>query len=237
MTETSTKTVLVTGAARGIGLALVGHLVTAGHTVIAACRNPGEAEELRATGVPVITLDIADPASVATLPAALFDLTSLLDVLVNNAGIKQAAGREWSASAGPMPSLDAAALTEVLVTNVVGSLLVAQAVVPLLRQPGGVVANISSMLSSFELGLGIDYAYNASKAALNMVTVTMDRDIGSLGIAAVSINPGWIRTRMGGEEAPLDLDEATADLAQLVVRLDRSFAGRFVDRTGASFPW
>lgn len=231
------KTVLVTGAARGIGVALVGHLLAAGHTVIAACRTPEAADELGATGVAIIRLDIADPASIEALPAALRERTPQLDVLVNNAGIKQPAGRSWAASAGPMSSLDAAALTEVFATNVVGSLLVAQAALPLLRQPGGVIANISSTLSSFERGLGIDYAYNASKAALNMVTVTMDRDIGSLGIAAVAINPGWIRTRMGGDEAPLDLHEATADLAELVVRLDQSFAGRFVDRSGNPFPW
>lgn len=232
-----TKTILVTGAARGIGLALVAHLHTAGHTVIAACRNPASAAALQSIGVPVVALDIADPASVGALPAAVSSITERLDVLVNNAGIKGSATKPWEASAGPMPYVDADAVLEVFSTNVVGSLTVAQAVLPMLRRPGGVIANISSTLSSFGAGLGIDYAYNASKAALNMITVTMDRDLAGSGIAVVSINPGWIKTEMGGSDAPLEIDAATADLASLLPRLDQSFAGRFVDRLGETVPW
>jgi NAD(P)-dependent dehydrogenase (short-subunit alcohol dehydrogenase family) len=163
--------------------------------------------------------------------------TDHLDVLVNNAGVKWAAGREWAPSAGPIEVLDRAAVVEVVSTNLVGSLMMTKAVLPLLRQPGGVVANISSQLSSFGIGLGVDYAYNCSKAALNMMTVTMDRDISRLGVSVVSVNPGWMRTEMGGAEAPLDVQEATGHIASLLVRLDGTHAGRFVDRFGEPVPW
>lgn len=232
-----TKTVLVTGASRGIGLALVGHLHAAGHRVLAACRTPHTATALADLDVPVVALDVADPPSVAKLGTAVANYTDRIDVLVNNAGIKQAPGCAWRESAGPMANIDAAAVHAVLATNVVGPLIVTQVLLPLLAQPGGVVVNVSSRLGSLAAGLGVDYAYNASKAALNMITVTMDRDLGPLGISAVAVNPGWIRTSMGGSEAPLHLDDASRDLAGLVVRLDQTYAGRFIDRLGTSMPW
>lgn len=235
-TGQSTRTLLVTGANRGIGLAVCGHLATAGHHVIGACRRPADAAELHALGIPVIALDLADDASIAGVASAAAVHTDSIDVVVHNAGIKRAAGAAWEASAGPMPRLDADALLAVLRTNVVGTLLTTQALRPLLR-PGSVVAHISSQLGSLAATVGIDYAYNMSKAALNMATVTMRRDVGLAGIVPVAINPGWIRTAMGGDEAPLDLATASADIAALLLRLDGGFAGRFVDRFGEPVPW
>jgi NAD(P)-dependent dehydrogenase (short-subunit alcohol dehydrogenase family) len=233
---TTTKTLLVTGANRGIGLAVTGHLVAAGHRVVAACRRPGDATELAALGVPIVGLDLADNASIAVAPSAVAAHVPSIDVLVHNAGIKQAAGAAWEASAGPMPNLDADAIMTVLRTNVVGTLLTTQALRPLLV-PGAVVAHITSLLGSLSGTVGIDYAYNASKAALNMVTVTMQRDVGLAGITPVAINPGWIRTSMGGDDAPLDLETASKEIADLLARLDATFAGRFVDRFGDTVPW
>jgi NAD(P)-dependent dehydrogenase (short-subunit alcohol dehydrogenase family) len=231
------KTIVITGANRGIGLALVGHLHGTGHRVIACCRTPETASELAAHGVAVIELDIADESSTMALPEAVAAHTGHIDVLVNNAAIKQAGGFEWEASAGPMPELQADALMAVLRTDVVGTLLATQALLPMLRAPGGVVANISSQLGSLAAGVGVDYAYNVSKAAINMMTVTMMRDFGATGITPVAITPGWIKTSMGGDEAPLELGPTTAEIAALLVRLDASFGGRFVDRFGADVPW
>lgn len=232
----SPKTFVVTGANRGIGLAVTGHLAATGHRVVAACRRPGDATELAALGVPIVALDVADDGSIAAAPAAVAAHVRSIDVLVHNAGIKQAAGARWEASAGPMPHLDADAIMTVLRTNVVGALLTTQALRPLLAA-GAVVAHITSLLGSMSGTVGIDYAYNASKAALNMVTVTMQRDVGLTGIAPVAINPGWIRTSMGGDDAPLALEAASRDLANLLARLDATFAGRFVDRLGNTVPW
>jgi NAD(P)-dependent dehydrogenase (short-subunit alcohol dehydrogenase family) len=233
---TAPKTFVVTGANRGIGLALTGHLTAAGHRVVAACRRPHDAPALAALGVPIVALDLADDGSIAAAPAAIAAHVPTIDVLVHNAGIKQAAGARWEASAGPMPNLDADAIMRVLRTNVVGTLLTTQALRPLLAG-GSVVAHITSLLGSLAGTVGIDYAYNASKAALNMVTVTMQRDVALAGITQVAINPGWIRTSMGGDDAPLDLDSASRDIAELVARLDATFAGRFVDRFGDTVPW
>lgn len=230
------KTFVVTGANRGIGLAVTRHLAAAGHHVVAACRRPGDATELAELGVPIVALDLADESSIAGLADAVATHVSAVQVLVHNAAIKQAPGTPWEASAGPVSQLRADALMAVLRTNVVGPLLVTQALRPLLER-GAVIAHLSSLLGSLSGTVGIDYAYNASKAAINMVTVTMQRDIDLPGVAPVSINPGWVRTSMGGDNAPLDLESASRDIAELLARLNATFAGRFVDRFGDSVPW
>lgn len=238
MTATS-LTILVTGASRGIGAALVGHLAGDGHRVVAACRDPAAAPTDGVAGT--VALDVDDPESVAALPAAVVALLgdgSSIDVLVNNAGIKQVPGRSWAESAGPMPALDREAMLAVLTTNVVGPLLVTQALVPMLRRPGGVVLNVSSQLGSLSAGVDVDYAYNSAKAALNMATVTMGRDLGRFGIVPVALNPGWMKTDMtAADEPPLELGPATREIADLIPRLDGTFAGRFVDRFGEPVPW
>ena len=232
----TSRTFVVTGANRGIGLAVTGYLAAAGHTVVAACRRPDQAADLAVLGVPVVALDLTDEASIAAFAESVAAHVSAVDVLVHNAAIKQAPGEPWEASAGPVSHLRADALMAVLRTNVVGPLLVTQTLRPLLAS-GAVVAHLSSLLGSLAGTVGIDYAYNASKAAINMVTVTMQRDVDLAGVASVSINPGWIRTSMGGDDAPLDLESASRDIADLLQRLDESFAGRFVDRFGHDVPW
>ena len=98
--------------------------------------------------------------------------------------------------------------------------------------------NVSSQLGSLAAGVDVDYAYNSAKAALNMATVTMGRDLGRYGIVPVALNPGWIQTDMtAGDDAPLELASATRQIADLIARLDTTFSGRFVDRFGEAVPW
>jgi NAD(P)-dependent dehydrogenase (short-subunit alcohol dehydrogenase family) len=230
------RTLVVTGASRGIGRALVAHLRAAGHRAIATCRGTDAVDALASEGIDAVQLDTTDPASLDTVADRLGAEVDHIDVLVNNAGIKWSPDHPWEASAGPMGTIVPAAVADILATNVVGTLATTQALLPLLL-PGGIVANISSQLGSLSEGVGVDYSYNSSKAALNMTTVTMQRDLGPRGGTAVAVNPGWMRTAMGGDDAPLDVAAATADLAALLARLDASFGGRFVDRHGEPFPW
>jgi NAD(P)-dependent dehydrogenase (short-subunit alcohol dehydrogenase family) len=230
------RTFLVTGASRGLGRELVECLGRNGHRVIAARRSPATGDRAPAGGISVELLDVTDPASCAALRARLEQAGIQVDVLVNNAGIKTAPGRPWEASAGPLGAVQPDAVEAILRTNVVAPLLVTQALLPVLA-PGAVIVNVSSLLASLSDGLGVDYAYNASKAALNMLTVTMQRDLGPQGFTVVSVSPGWVRTDMGGPEAPLDLHEAGGELAALIAGIDDSFAGRYVDRFGAAMRW
>lgn len=237
MPDGAPRVYLVTGASRGIGAAVCAHLQRAGHGVIGACRRPRAATGLHELGVPVVGLDTDDPESIASLPERVASHVDHVDVLVNNAGIKQVPGYSWESSAGPMPHIDQEAIVRVLRTNLVGPILVTQALVPLIASPGGVVVNVSSQLGSLAVGVDIDYAYNASKAALNMATVTMQRDLGARGISAVALDPGWMKTDLAGDEAPLEVDAATSDIADLLGRVDSSFGGTFVDRFGDPVAW
>lgn len=227
-----TRRFVVTGASRGLGRAVVEHLRADGHDVIAACRRPADAP----AGGPAVALDVTDPTSVGSLAESVEAEFGGVDVLVNNAGIKAAPGHSWEASAGPLDRLDADAVAAVLRTNVIGPLLVTRALLRLMS-PGAVVANLSSQLGSMAATVGRDYAYNASKAAVNMITVTMAADLRTAGVASVAVNPGWVRTEMGGDDAPLDPDAATRELADLLGRLRPQDSGRFVDRFGEDHPW
>lgn len=233
------RTVLVTGAGRGLGRRIVAELAAGGHQVVATCRVPADGAGL---GVPVLGLDLRSTASISALREQVCAGLSAwgrssLDLLVNNAGTKQAAGADWSASAGPLSRVDPAAVGDVLAVNVVGTLAVTRALRPLLTAPGGVVVNLSSQLGSLSRGVDLDYAYNCSKAGVNMLTVSMSRDPEMTGIASVALNPGWSRTDMGGPGAPLDPDEAAADIAALLPRLGPAHDGSFLDRFGDPFPW
>ncbi len=234
--STTVRTVLVTGASRGLGRTIAEALQLAGHRVIATRRTPVDDGARTVDGLVLESLDVTDAASRTALAQRLGQAGVRIDVLVNNAGIKTVPGRPWEASAGPLGAVQPDAVEAILATNVVAPLLVTQALLPVLA-PGAVIVNVSSLLASLSDGLGIDYAYNASKAALNMLTVTMQRDLGPQGFTAVSVSPGWVRTDMGGPEAPLELHEAGGELAALIARVDASFGGRYVDRFGAPMRW
>jgi len=230
--------VVVTGASRGIGLALARHLISDGHDVVGAVRDPSAAVELATLGAAIVELDVSSPRSLASFTDAVSEHLELVDVIVNNAGIKQVPGYDWDASAGPLSSINHEAVLALLATNVIGPLAVTQALLPVLRRPGAVVLNVSSQLGSLSAGIGVDYAYNASKAALNMVTVTMARDLGHGGIVPVALNPGWIKTDMtAGDDAPLDVEQATREIGDLIPRLGPQHAGQFLDRFGSPVPW
>jgi len=229
--------IAVTGASRGVGLALVRHLHGDGHQVIAACRHPHDAPDLESIGVPIVPLDLDDDATIDDLARQIVQHQSVVDIVVNNAGIKRAPGRPWNESAGPMPTLARSSLRSILETNLIGSLLVTQAIQPIVRRPGGVIINVSSQLGSLQLNSNLDYGYNCSKAALNMSTVLMSRDPTLAGVTVVAMNPGWMRTDMSGDDAPLDVVEATREIADLLPRIGAGMNGRFIDRFGTDIAW
>lgn len=188
-------------------------------------------------GVPAVPLDLNDDATIDAFAERVVDHEAAVDIVVNNAGIKETPGQRWNESAGPMPELTRSSFHSVLETNLVGTLLVTQAIQPIIRRPGGVIVNVSSQLGSIHMNTSLDYAYNCSKAGLNMATVQMTRDPALDGLIPVALNPGWMRTDMSGDDAPLDVGEATREIANLLVAIDESYAGRFVDRFGVEIPW
>lgn len=223
------KTWLITGASRGIGLELARQLSARGDRVIAAVREPARHPELATLAATVVPFEAADDRSIAALRERLGN--ERVDVLVNNAGV--------TGEAKTLEAVTGEELSRVLRINSVAPVLVARAVLPLLLTGDRrLVVNITSQLGSIGGNrTGSSYSYRASKAALNMLTSCLSLDLAERGVTCVAIHPGWVRTDMGGEKAPLLPREAVADLLRTIDRLLPSDSGRFMDRFGETIPW
>ena len=223
------STYLVTGAGRGIGLEFARQLRARGDTVIGTVRDPARAGALRDLDVRVETLAVDDPASVSALGARL--ATVPIDTLINNAGV--------GGMGGGLAELRAAELQRVFAVNAIGPMLVVQALLPALRAGRGRrIAHITSLMGSIgDNGSGGAYAYRASKAALNMLNRSLALELGSERFVCVVLNPGWVRTDMGGARAPLAVDASVRGLLALSDGLAPEASGRFYDHDGKELPW
>jgi NAD(P)-dependent dehydrogenase (short-subunit alcohol dehydrogenase family) len=229
--------VLVTGANRGIGLEFTRHLLHRGARVIAACRHPGKALKLTefAAAYPghlhILPLDLAKERSIAELAREAAVVTGALDLLINNAGV-QVSGERYG-------ELEAKTFVETFSTNAVGPLLLTQALTPLLaRGEMPKVVNLSSNLGSLRKTTEFyTPSYAISKAALNMVTRLLAAELGGAGITVISANPGWVKTDMGGEQAPVTPQQSVCGMLTLIEGLQRRDSGRFFDYTGAAHDW
>ena len=225
---------LVTGANRGLGLEFARQLVARGDTVIACCREPAKASELRAIGgdrLLIHALDVSDPAAIAALPAHLGG--AAVDVLINNAGVAQADEA--------FGDLDAETMARVLFVNSIAPMLVTQALTPLLEKSAGKakVVYITSGLGSIARAEGLLYglSYGMSKAALNMGGKKLAAELTGRGIASVLLHPGWVQTDMGTSAAPLQPVDSIRGMLQVIDKLSLADGLRFVTLEGESLPW
>lgn len=223
-------TVLVTGAGRGLGRELARQYAHAGWRVIACGRSvPAGGFE---PGVEFQPLDVADAASISDLGERLAGRP--LDVLVNNAAVR-------SRVAG-LDRFEPEEFLDVLRINTLGPVLVTRALrdnLRLGRNP--IVANIGSRAGSMAEGLldddDDDYAYRCSKAALNMATIQLARDLEPDGIAVLALHPGWVQTDMGGEEAVLPVENSARALRGLIAAATPDFSGSFLAFDGRQVRW
>jgi NAD(P)-dependent dehydrogenase (short-subunit alcohol dehydrogenase family) len=227
---TQGKTALVVGASRGLGLGLVGQLRAAGWQVIATVRDDRGAEALKAVpGVRVETLEITDGGSAEALAGRLQG--TRLDLLLVNAGIS-----------GPrLESLleaDEAEVARLFLTNAVAPVRLAERLLPLVEPSRGVIAFMSSVMGSLELGPGMGMPlYGASKAALNHLSRSFAAGLGEAGPTVLSLHPGWVKTDMGGEEAPLDVEASCRGLVEVIGRAAGQGGHRYLDYQGQTLPW
>ena len=219
-------TAFITGANRGLGLEFVKQLAARGDRVYAACRTPAEADDLRAVDgdVTVLELDAADPASVASAAGRVGDK---LDLLVNNAGTY--GPQDGGQSLG---DFDADEATRVLRTNVVGPMLVTQALAGKMNDGGRLVNMSTGYASVTNAAKGWPAYYCSSKAALNMATRIMAAELKDRGVTAIVMNPGWVKTRMGGDKAPLSPEKSIAGMLSVIDALTAQDAGKFLDYRG-----
>jgi NAD(P)-dependent dehydrogenase (short-subunit alcohol dehydrogenase family) len=227
--EDSNGTVLVTGANRGIGLALAQRFSEAGFTVIGTARSPDKASDLQALGVRIEKLDVASQESVDALADRLNG--ERIDFLINNAGIK---GHD-----GKLAELDVGKIQYTFEVNTLGPLRLIQALFPNVGEsPAGVVANISSMMGSMELNTwGCCLGYRASKSALNSFTKTLAEDFKGDSITFVTLHPGYVQTDMNDGAGRITPAQSADGLFKVITGVDKSDNGKFYDFSGKELPW
>ncbi len=217
---------LVTGASRGLGREVARRLVEEGYTVLAGVRNPATMKPL--PGVEVMTLDVADPASISVAAASIKARPGHLDVLVNNAGI-------LLDERDDVLSVEADLLRRTLETNTLGPLRLVQALAPLMAR-GGRIVNVSSGGGQLSAPSTWAPAYCVSKTALNAVTVQLAAALKPRGIAVNAVCPGWVRTDMGGAGAPRDLRQGADSILWLILKAEASLTAGFW-RDGERIAW
>ncbi len=220
---------LITGAGRGIGLELARQLRGRGDDVIGTVRDADKAGALRELGARVELVDVADPSAIDALGERMRG--QAIDVLVNNAGI----GR----FGGAVKDLTSEELHRYMAVNAIGPILVVRALLPCLRAgERRTIASITSLMGSIaDNGSGGAYGYRASKAALNMLNASLALELRGEGFTCLVLNPGWVKTDMGGARAPTPVDVSVRGLLAVIDGASPEVTGRFFDHDGKSLPW
>ena len=229
---------VVTGAGRGIGLAFAKQLVDEGYKVVGTARTPEKYEFLASGQVKALPLDIGSEDSIARFGAVLPDVISSIDLLVNCAGINSMSNAPFTKESSlRLGELEQASLLNQLKVNTVGPVLLVQELLPMITD-GARVLNVSSWLGSIGIKQsGGNYGYAASKAALNMMNRALAGDLRERGVISVVMNPGWVRTNMGGDKAKLSPEESVAGMLKTVRAATLDDSGAFLQWDGSEHPW
>ncbi|MFC6754512.1 SDR family NAD(P)-dependent oxidoreductase [Halorubrum tibetense] len=185
---------VVTGATRGIGAEIAAKLGDLGATVYAGARDP---DDVTAPDQHAVRLDVTDDDEVRAAIDRIEREQGSLDILVNNAGVFP--------RSGPLHEMDLAAFDRTMAVNLRGPVLVTKHALPLLTaRSGGRVVTLSSGLGQFTGGQmeGGYPAYRVSKVGVGGLTAYLDAEYGDQGLLANAVSPGWVRTEMGGDDAP-----------------------------------
>jgi NAD(P)-dependent dehydrogenase (short-subunit alcohol dehydrogenase family) len=234
MQSSSTKLALVTGANRGIGLAVVKGLLNKGISVILTSRTISDGqkavEEIASDHLFYHQLDVNNEASVQALFTYVKDTFGKLDILINNAGINYDTWQE-------VTNADLGTVEETLQTNLLGPWRMSQTFLPLMQQNNyGRIVNVSSGAGATEGINGERPAYSISKAALNMLTLAMGRYLEETNILVNAVGPGWVRTDMGGKSADRSPEEGAETIIWAALLPDGSPTAKFF-RDKKKIPW
>ena len=213
----SKRRALVTGGNRGIGLATVEAFHAAGHEVVLGSRDVEEGRAVAPEGVEVVRLDVTDADSITDVIRAMGKRG--VDILVNNAGVY------------PQGLLleENGAFADTLDINLHGPLRLAQAFMPGMNARGwGRVLNVTSGYGSIASGtLSGPPIYSVSKAALNALTMALAREAAG-DVSVIAVDPGWVRTRMGGPNASLAPEVPASKMLELAVRPASETNGKII---------
>lgn len=228
--------VLITGANRGLGFEFARQYAADGWHVFAACRDPSAANQLQRLAqeikdrLTVLEIDVTDAENVRNAAMQLGD--TAIDVLINNAGIAGPSGQKTG-------HVDYAAWARVFDVNTMGPLRVIESFTDhIARSKRRLVVTITSGMGSIaDNTSGGSHAYRTSKAAVNMVTRSAAIDLESRRIACVVVNPGWVKTDMGGPGARMTPQQSVTALRRLIETFGPEHSGKFYNYDGREYPW
>lgn len=237
------KVVLVTGGNKGLGKEIGRQLGRLGYTVVLTARNEeagaAAVAELTATGCDAHTfrLEVTSPDDIVGLANYLETKFGKLDILVNNAGI----AIEWDGK-----PTDADKVRRTLDVNLIAPFAITEALSPLLsRSDDARVINHSSMLGSMgaaeseweQMATFMTVGYSTSKAGLNMLTLIQSKTLAGKGIAVAAAHPGWVKTDLGSQAAPMEVDEGASTVVNLVTIDRKQFPHGQLLHKGERMPW
>lgn len=218
--------ILITGTSRGIGFGLVTSALAEGNTVYAVARNTEPLRKLKQEFpeklIP-IQIDISQPGGIEDLAREMAKAKAV-DILVNNAGMmaKGESARDFADS---------------FWVNATVPFLLTKSLLPLLKNSSSPrVAQISTMMASIDDNTsGGYYAYRSSKTALNMMTRSLSIDFPAISFAL--IHPGWVKTEMGGANAPTAIGESVNGIWKVISEMSPKNSGQYINFKGQRLPW
>jgi len=224
------KTAVITGASRGIGSEFVVRLLDKGWRVYAGYRqDKHRLDLLENENLITYQLDVTDNVSIESFSN---NIGHRVDLLINNAGVPDGRWRnikeiddQWALDVININSLGPVRLVRSLYDKMGG------------ENPSTVVMISSLMGSIDDCHSGRSYAYRASKTALNMFTVAMKKEALEDNISFLILHPGWVKTRMGGENAPVEMNTSVDGMMRLIEKHNLEDSGRFVQYDGVDLPW
>ncbi|WHI49221.1 SDR family oxidoreductase [Microbulbifer sp. MLAF003] len=238
---------LVTGSNRGIGLEVAKQLSDQGVKVILSGRNQEKLQEVKAAWagkvapLDTIELDITKANDRAQAAQKIAEQYGRLDILVNNAGV--IVEGEWAQNNSE--TVSQADLQTTFDINLFAQIGLTQELLPLLKKSkAGRIVNVSSILGSLAVNADVEsgwsavkpFAYNASKAALNMFTVSLSQSLAETNIKVNSAHPGWVKTDLGTSAAPMEVTDGASTVVDLALIDSDGPNGQFV-HLGEEQPW
>ena len=227
--------ILITGANRGIGLGFVKKYIEKNVHLTCTTRDISGSKELLAykekypDNMEIVELDLLKDNAAVTLGNFIKDRP--IDILINNAGVGSSNQHFHAVSLNPW--------LEVLKVNLIAPLLITQAIIKNVKiSSAKKIYFLSSQLGSIEdNNCGGMYIYRSSKSGLNQVVKSLSIDLKAYGITIVSLHPGWVKTDMGGPNAPVSIDESVEGMIRVIETTDIKDTGKFLNYHGRELPW
>ena len=227
--------VLITGANRGLGLGFVKKYLEKNANVLCTTRDISGSKELLKckeryrNNIEIFELDLLKENGAETLANQLNGMP--IDILINNAGVGSSNQHFEAVSSKPW--------LEVLKVNLIAPLIITQSLIENVKKSSSKkIYFLSSQLGSIgDNTSGGMYVYRSSKTGLNQVVKSLSVDLKPKGITVVSLHPGWVKTDMGGPNAPVSIDKSIEGMTKVIDRTDIKDTGRFLNYDGTELPW